>query len=556
MSNVFDMSGMFYQASALTNIGDLSKWNVSNVFNMSGMFYQASALTNIGDLSKWDTSKVTDMRYMFSNVPALKQLNISNWDLTKFEDKDAFQYFVNGDPNLVVIANNIKLPTWYQNELSNSNYFWNDHLAVITNNEALLKATGSVDNVTFDSASVKRPVFYDSKGSDDAIQVLKAANQAYVKQYQNEHPGYTLNLAADVNQTDPIALANAKFVSAPLDVQFKLAYYDLTGKLIDTITSTHKVGDTVSISPVVPDNYVLANGQLGMNYLMRWGLNEADFLVEPKVTMTTQTKTVSRTIKVQTPDGQVNNIVQAVTFVRNSYLNQVTKQTTYSPWSFGGQYQFSGYQPKPIDGYTVDAAPGVSVTPDSSDTMISLSYHKQAVVYSVDYQLANGTVVKNVSVTPESNGMVHLTAPQGYRLLTSVTDVQVGQSGQKLAALVVPEEHTYTAKDTLPSGVKEPLMKAVTRKVIITMPNGRTRTVTQTVHFERTAMVKADGTVVYSNWNSIGRAQFNKVFVAKRHGYHLVITDASGKALPGVDKVDNVIATMSDEVVNVKYVKD
>ena len=69
-------------------------------------------------------------------------------------------------------------------------------------------------------------------------------------------------------------------------------------------------------------------------------------------------------------------------------------------------------------------------------------------------------------------------------------------------------------------------------------------------------MVKADGTVVYSNWNSIGRAQFNKVFVAKRHGYHLVITDASGKALPGVDKVDNVIATMSDEVVNVKYVKD
>ena len=335
-----------------------------------------------------------------------------------------------------------------------------------------------------------------------------------------------------------------------------ISYFDTTGKLVDSVTSTHKFGDTVLIAPVAPTNYVLVSGQPKTDYLVQSGLNEVDFLVEPKLTTSAETKTVSRTIKVQTPDGRTNNVVQTVTFTRNGYLNQVTKQTTYSLWSFGGQYQFSSYQLKPIDGYTADVIPAVSVTPDSLDTMVNVAYHQIPAVYSVDYQLANGTVVKNVSVTPERDGTIHLMAPQGYRLLTTVTDVQVGHSSQKLAVLVAPAEQTYTVHDDLPNTVMEPLSKTVTRTVTITMPNGHVRTVKQSVKFERTATVNADGTVSYSNWQAVGRAQFNKVFAAKRHGYHLVITDASGKALSGVDKINNVTAEMDDEVLNVKYVKD
>ena len=555
-SNVTNMARMFYNATNLTNIGDLSKWQTGNVTDMSYMFTNTTSLTNIGDLSKWDTSNVTTMRMMFNNAKALRHLNISNWNLTNLANKDSMQYMFAEDPNLTVIANNLELPTWYQNEINDADYFWSNHMAVITNVPELIKSTGDIDSLKIDDKDASRSIFYDSKGSSDAIQVLKDANQAYIKQYQNDHPGYTLNLAADVDQTDPIALANANFVSVPREVQFTIAYYDLTGKLVDSTTSTHKVGETVAISPVAPVNYVLVNGQSSTDRLMQWGLNEADFLVEPKVTTATQTKTVTRTIKVQTPDGQTHNVVQTVTFTRNSYLNEVTKQTTYSPWPFGGQYQFSGYQPKPIDGYTADVIPALSVTPDSLDTTVNVVYHKISAAYSVDYQLANGTVVKNVSVTPERNGTIHLTAPQGYRLLTSVTDVQVGPSSQKLAVLVAPAEQTYTVYDGLPSGVTEPLIKTVTRTVKITMPNGHIRTVKQSVKFERTATVNSAGQVTYGNWQAIGRAQFNKVFVPKRRGYHLVITDASGKALTAVEKVNTVTAAMDDAVVNVKYVKD
>ena len=545
--NVTNMYAMFYGARRLKNL-NVSNWKTGNVTDMRSMFLDTSSLTSL-DVSHWDTSKVTNMSYMFVSVKALRRLNISNWNLTKLANKDAMKYMFANDTNytnLTVIANDLKLPTWYQNEINDADYFWNNRMAVITNVPELIRATGDIDNLKIDDQDASRSIFYDSKGSSDAIQVLKDANQAYIKQYQNDHPGYILNLAADVDQTDPLALANARFVSVPREVHFTIAYYDLTGKLVDSTTSTYKVGETVAVSPVAPANYVLANGQLSMNYLMHWGLNEVDFLVAPKVTTTTQTKTVSRTITVQTPDGQTNNVVQTVAFTRNGYLNQVTKQTTYSPWSFNGQYQFSGYLPKPIDGYTADVVPTVIVTPDSSDTTVKVAYHPISAAYEVDYQLADGTLINKAQNVATNDGMLHLTAPQGYRLLTTVTDVQVGSSSQKLAVLVAPVKQTYTVHDDLPSGVTEPLTKTVTRTVKITMPNGHTRTVKQAVKFTRTATVNADGTVSYGNWQVIGRAQFNKIFVPKRFGYQL-----SGQA----DKVA-VTANMTDSVVEIKYIKN
>lgn len=343
-------------------------------------------------------------------------------------------------------------------------------------------------------------------------------------------------------------------IYTPRSYPVTVNYYDIDGKLVDSVTSMHKFGDTVSIAPVAPANYVLASGQAKVDYLTGLGLNEVDFLVEPKLTTTAETKMVSRTIRVQTPDGRMNDVVQTVTFVRNSYLNQVTKQATYSPWSFGGRYQFSGYQPKPMNGYTADVVPAVIVTPDSLDTTANVVYHKIPVVYEIDYRLANGTVVKNVSVTPESDGTIHLTAPQGYRLLTTVPDVQVGHSSQKLSVLVLPNEQTYTAYSALPSVVTEPLTKTITRTINITMPNGRVRRVVQQVHFVRTATVVANGKITYSNWTGVGQMSFDRLFVPKRRGYRLVMTNNQDQTLIGVNQMV-VDPTMDNVVINVKYVK-
>jgi surface protein len=97
MSNITNMSYMFYITSFNQPIGN---WNTSNVTNMGSMFYgsnfnqpignwNTSNVTNMGSMfygsnfnqpiSNWNTTNVTDMIFMFSNALAFNQ-PIGNWN--------------------------------------------------------------------------------------------------------------------------------------------------------------------------------------------------------------------------------------------------------------------------------------------------------------------------------------------------------------------------------------------------------------------------------------------------------------------------------------------
>ena len=82
VSNVTNMSSMFFDCWQLKSVGDLAKWNVSNVTNISGMFYKCNELKFIGDISEWNVSNVIDMTYMFYDCESFNQ-DISDWDVSK-----------------------------------------------------------------------------------------------------------------------------------------------------------------------------------------------------------------------------------------------------------------------------------------------------------------------------------------------------------------------------------------------------------------------------------------------------------------------------------------
>ena len=84
VSNVTNMSHMFYVCKELKSVGDLSDWDVSNVTNMSSMFLACVELESIGDISKWDVSNVTNMSYMFYMCRSLNQ-DLSDWDVSKVQ---------------------------------------------------------------------------------------------------------------------------------------------------------------------------------------------------------------------------------------------------------------------------------------------------------------------------------------------------------------------------------------------------------------------------------------------------------------------------------------
>ena len=78
-SKIRDMSETFRDTRALKNL-DISSWDVSGTENMSYMFsgYAGSSLNCI---NSWDISSVKDMSYMFSNS-SLVSLDLSRWDVS------------------------------------------------------------------------------------------------------------------------------------------------------------------------------------------------------------------------------------------------------------------------------------------------------------------------------------------------------------------------------------------------------------------------------------------------------------------------------------------
>ena len=77
------LKGIFYETKF--KYIDISYWDVSNVTNMSFMFFGCERLKSVGDISKWDVSSVTDMSYMFCDCCSLNQ-NLSEWNVSNVTD--------------------------------------------------------------------------------------------------------------------------------------------------------------------------------------------------------------------------------------------------------------------------------------------------------------------------------------------------------------------------------------------------------------------------------------------------------------------------------------
>ena len=76
--DVLTMECMFLNCDYLTEIKDISFWDVSNLRNARSMFLGCTL--NSLDLSNWDVSKLIEAEDMFNGIG---NINISNWDLTQ-----------------------------------------------------------------------------------------------------------------------------------------------------------------------------------------------------------------------------------------------------------------------------------------------------------------------------------------------------------------------------------------------------------------------------------------------------------------------------------------
>lgn len=351
---------------------------------------------------------------------------------------------------------------------------------------------------------------------------------------------------------------------------------DAAGQVIATTPVTGQVGSTVDLAVSIPDGWVAYNQDLPTRVVIGAKPTEIDYLIAHRLVLVkstdnvkvgdiisgTKTKTFNDQINV---DNLIKHAVYTINiwadavhtrklatktyhtdFVRNAVVDAVTGEVHYYNWSEGGQHVFAGFIRQAGDGYQAVVVPTWTATPAAPTKTIDLVAQPQQSFGTIQYQTMDGAVVSRQTFT--GNNTVTLTAPKGYTLMANVATITpaLGRD-QTYTAYVRPTQTLYTAADRLPAGVAS-LQKTVTRTIHITEANGHVRTITQRVHFTRTATVNADGSVKYTDWQATGRAVLNKVFLPKRHGYHIVVDGDLAK--------QTVTANLRDSVVNVKYVKD
>ena len=81
MSEVTNMSGMFWECESLTHV-DMSGFDTRNVTDMSSMFAECYELSGI-DVSGFDTQNVTNMAGMFNDCNNLVFVDVSHFNTAK-----------------------------------------------------------------------------------------------------------------------------------------------------------------------------------------------------------------------------------------------------------------------------------------------------------------------------------------------------------------------------------------------------------------------------------------------------------------------------------------
>ena len=156
------------------------------------------------------------------------------------------------------------------------------------------------------------------------------------------------------------------------DQSINVIYRD-GNQFIKQVPLTGKTGETVDVNLDVPANYHVVNTP-AKTYTFKADGNQ-DIIVElaHNTEKVTDSKTITRTINVTSPDGQVTTTKQTVTMTRTRIKDLVTSTTTWDGWSTGSWDEFDV---SAILGYTPSQAKVASetVTSDTKDQTINISY--------------------------------------------------------------------------------------------------------------------------------------------------------------------------------------
>ena len=550
-SQVTDMSHMFVFCGSLTNL-DVSHFNTSKVTNMCQMFSNCWSLTNL-DLSNFDTSQVTDMSFMFFDCrESLTNLNVSHFNTSQVTDMswmfDSCYNLTNIDVSNFDTSQVTNMSQMFCGcrsliKLDVSHF----NTSQVTNMTQMFAGCSSLTNIdvsNFDTSQVvNMHVMFEDCESLTSLDVSHWNTSqvtdmfgmfAYCQSLINlDLSSFDTSQVADMSlifancyKLTNLDLSNfdtSKLIPDPSDMANDyIGFYGLMNcnnlnhltlgpktKLIDQDGHSWKLPAVPAAGTKIPGTdkvvtapyWVATSGyQQGQRYTSdelqqltsRDQVTTYDWDSQAPYQDTVESKSVTRTINVHYPDGQVKTIQDTVDLSRKVKV-KADGSKTYGEWSTA---QWEAYTVPELAGYQANQSkiPAQTVDSNTTDTTIDILYEPLAQTIVIQY-LDQGQVVgtqKLIGYTGETL-IPNYHAPQGYEITSSPQpNITVDATGTQIIQVNVSHKITQSA---------ETLTK--TRTINIHLPNATVKTYRQVAVIKRNVAVdQVTGSKTYGPWHN------------------------------------------------------
>ena len=483
--NVTNMSWMFGNCQSVISL-DVSKFNTANVTDMSDMFDWCSALTSSLDVSHFNTANVTNMHDMFLGCKTLTSLDVSNFDTAKVTDMSGMFDWCSG-------LTSLDLSHFNTSSVTNMSWMFSNCTGLI-----------SLDVSNFDTANVTNMSWMFSYPLGVKNLDLSHFNTSNVTDMSYMFVKNVILESLNISNFDTTKVTS-------MDSMFA-ACFNLNHLILgsDTLLNTSawlpdipQTGTQIpGTSKRVTSPYWIATGgyQQGhkytsedlMNLTGRDQVTTYDWDSTPAFTQTTETKAVTRAIRIHQPDGYLKTELQTVMVHRPVTINPDGSKT-YGAWSTA---QWDAYQIPEIAGYQANnsSIAAQTVNGETVDQTIDVYYQPQLQTVEIQY-LDQGQIVGKQTITGYTGQTIvpNYQVPEGYEITTATpATITIDGSGKQIIQVNVSHKQEESME-----------YKTITRTVNLHQTNGQIKTYNQVALLQRSVQIDAvTGNKTYGHWNT------------------------------------------------------
>ena len=391
------------------------------------------------------------------------------------------------------------------------------------------------------TATFKRTVYHDLVNDTDTygawIPLVAKWDELGLPEVAGYQPSQTVSELAVTPDTANVVLDVEYLPESRLQM---VNYVDQNGNLIKTQNFTGKVGETIKPVFKLPAGWRLLTGQQLPESLVIQAANvPLNVQIEPGlVSQPAETRTVSRTIVLNLPNGKTQTKVQTAKFTRTVARNLVTNQFVYGEWQRQGQ--FDQFDVPTIAGYlsNLKRLPLITPSADFADSTVEIDYEPQIETQLIQYVDASGAVsqvIAEQSLAGKTGEWLafKLTVPKNWQLanMQSVpTMIQIKAQADPIVILIQHKQKDVT-------DIADDTERTVTRTIKITYPNGQIETIVQEAVFDRSATEdEVTGRIVYGKWH--GSDVFEAVDIPKIEGWQPSLSQVE-QSVPNANTPDS-----------------